>query len=79
LAGVGGGLRYAKIALQSHWSEAAKTARNTEIKPNNLTALLALSPRELEHCDIARLNLLCAEGLRGTEYVITSGKAGGLR
>ena len=36
-------------------------------QPKTLNQLLALSPAELEHCDIARLNLLCAEGLPGAE------------
>src|SRR5271167_1890296 len=34
-------------------------------QPETLKELLALSPAELEHCDIARMNLLCAEGLPG--------------
>ena len=37
------------------------------ITPTNLTQLLALPPDQLEKCDIARMNLLCAEGLRGSE------------
>jgi hypothetical protein len=36
-------------------------------QPQNLNELLSLSPTELEHCDIARMNLLCAEGLPGAE------------
>jgi hypothetical protein len=36
-------------------------------QPETLKELLALSPAELEHCDIARMNLLCAEGLPGAE------------
>jgi hypothetical protein len=38
-----------------------------EVKPANLKELLALSDEELERCDIGRMNLLCAEGLRGSE------------
>jgi len=38
-----------------------------ELKPATLKELLALSPADLERCDIARVNLLCAEGLRGSE------------
>ena len=34
-------------------------------QPETLNGLLALSPAELEHCDIARMNLLCAEALPG--------------
>ena len=36
-------------------------------QPETLNGLLNLSPAELEHCDIARMNLLCAEGLPGAE------------
>jgi hypothetical protein len=36
-------------------------------QPHNLNELLSLSPTELEHCGIARMNLLCAEGLPGAE------------
>lgn len=35
--------------------------------PKTLSELLALSPSELEQVDIARRNLLCAEGLKGSE------------
>ena len=42
------------------------TAESSSFKqPGTLTELLALPTAELEHCDIARLNLLCAEGLPG--------------
>ena len=40
----------------------SKTKQLTTLKE-----LLALSPSELEYCDIARMNLLCAEGLPGAE------------
>ncbi len=36
-------------------------------QPETLNELLALSPAELERCDIARMNLLCAEALPGAE------------
>ena len=35
--------------------------------PTNLAQLLALPPEQLEKVDIARMNLLCAEGLTGAE------------
>ena len=38
-------------------------------QPETLNGLLALSPAELERCDIARMNLLCAEGLPGAEQL----------
>jgi hypothetical protein len=37
------------------------------LKPRALKELLALSPAQLEACDIARMNLLCSEGLPGAE------------
>lgn len=40
---------------------------NLSVTPTNLAQLLALSPGQLEKCDIARMNLLCAEGLHGSE------------
>lgn len=45
----------------------AKTENPTFKTPHSLAELLALSPAELEQCDIARMNLLCAEGLPGSE------------
>lgn len=36
-------------------------------QPTTLTELLALPPADLEKCDLARMNLLCAEGLPGSE------------
>lgn len=45
----------------------SKTEISAFKTPHNLTELLDLSPAELEHCDIARMNLLCAEGLPGAE------------
>ena len=38
-------------------------------QPETLNGLLALSPAELEQFDIARMNLLCAEGLPGAEQL----------
>lgn len=51
-------------------SQCAPQVENPAFKtPHSLAELLALSPDELEHCDIARMNLLCAEGLHGAENV----------
>jgi tetratricopeptide (TPR) repeat protein len=36
-------------------------------QPTTLKELLVLSPADLEKCDLARMNLLCAEGLPGSE------------
>jgi len=52
---------------------ADKTAANSAInapsfqQPETLAELLALSVDQLEKVDLARMNLLCAEGLRGSE------------
>lgn len=45
--------------------DSAKTG--TFKRPRTLAELLALPPDELEKVDIALINLLCAEGLRGSE------------
>jgi len=37
------------------------------VTPTNLTQLMALSPDELEKVDIGLIDLLCAEGLSGSE------------
>jgi Transglutaminase-like superfamily len=43
-------------------------ADQTQFKqPATLKELLALSPADLEKCELARMNLLCAEGLPGSE------------
>lgn len=36
-------------------------------QPETLNELLSLSPADLDNCDIARMNLLCAESLPGAE------------
>ena len=50
---------------------AAKSAENAKAEtfkqPTTLAELLALPTDQLEKVDIARMNLLCAEGLRGSE------------
>jgi hypothetical protein len=40
---------------------------NTSATPTNLAQLLALPPEKLEKVDIARIDLLCAESLKGSE------------
>ena len=67
LACVAGGRLYSKTQQKNNWNEVARANRDSEPKPSTLKELLALSPAEIERCDIARLNLLCAEGLRGAE------------
>jgi hypothetical protein len=54
-------------------SRPAASAGNTAItpeefqQPKSLVELLALETNQLEKVDLARINLLCAEGLRGSE------------
>lgn len=57
------GLMMAVLSLA--WNISAQTTSFKQ--PQTLTELLALPPAELEHCDIARMNLLCAESLPGAE------------
>jgi hypothetical protein len=38
-----------------------------QLKPSSLAELLSLSPDDLARVDVARMNLLCAEGLPGSE------------
>lgn len=52
-------------AHQSH----STSIRAQEIRPTTLRELLALSPQDLQRCDIARMNLLCAEALHGAEHL----------
>ena len=47
-------------------SEATNKAETFQ-QPKTLAELLALPPAQLEKVDIAVLNLLCAEGLRGSD------------
>ncbi|HTD68550.1 MAG TPA: transglutaminase family protein [Candidatus Limnocylindria bacterium] len=60
---------HSKFQKAKSVSEATKSAQISEPKPTTLKELLALSPAEIERCDIARMNLLCAEGLRGAEIL----------
>lgn len=41
-------------------------------QPHTLNELLALTPAQLEQCDIGLMNLLCAEGLPGAEELSVS-------
>jgi len=44
-----------------------KKCKDDTLAPASLQELLALSPEQLEKVDIARMNLLCAQGLPGAE------------
>ena len=45
--------------------------RANTLTPSSLQELLALSPAQLEKVDVARMNLLCAQGLPGAEKLDT--------
>ncbi|MBN2580839.1 MAG: hypothetical protein JXB10_17770, partial [Pirellulales bacterium] len=47
----------------------AKVPVGSSLEPKSLRELLAISPDQLGRVDIARANLLCAEGLPGAEDV----------
>jgi len=48
-------------------SQANTNQIETFTQPKTLDELLALSPEQLDKVDVALMNLLCAEGLRGSE------------
>ena len=56
------------LSIATHsFAEEKTVASGQPVLPNNLTELLALSSTQLDQCDVARMNLLCAEGLPGAE------------
>jgi len=55
------------FAETNTFNSVALVSTNISITPTNLAQLLALSPEQLEKVDIARIDLLCAEGLQGSE------------
>jgi hypothetical protein len=66
---LGGGL-FCWIALHaSKVSDALAVESPSFNQPETLKGLLVLSLADLERCDIARMNLLCTEGLPGAENV----------
>ncbi len=67
IAGTASQKNPSKTATASQNVAAAKAANLVFKTPHTLAELLALSPAELDQCDIARMNLLCAEGLPGAE------------
>src|SRR5580698_5876335 len=55
-------------AKEKDSSPAVAEAKQTDFEqPQNLAELLDLKPEQIERVDIARIDLLCAEGLRGSE------------
>ena len=52
------------MLLTAHATLAGETQAN---QPATLKEMLSISPSQLENCDIARMNILCAEGLPGTD------------
>lgn len=72
-----GGVMVAAVVMASPELITGKTARvenaverisnDSPAVPSSLSALLALTPEQLEDVDLARMNLLCAEGLPGSQ------------
>ena len=59
---------FVRIHFHQRKSDLTAAIRSQSFKqPETLKELLALSPSVNEHCDIARMNILCAEGLPGSE------------
>jgi hypothetical protein len=63
-------LGWSRLQRKPQITDAMKAAAQPQAQPpRTLKEVLALSPAELQQCDIALLNLLCAEGLPGAEGV----------
>src|ERR1019366_3027017 len=58
---------FAWIRFHPKAKEILAAATHNPSQPQTLKELLALSPAELEKCDIGLMNLLCAKGLAGAE------------
>ena len=58
--------RYILVFLGVAWVAYAALAGNAPCRPQSFGQLARLSDQELESVDIARMNLLCAEGLPGS-------------
>ncbi len=68
--GVGGNV-FAHFATKRSTTPSPQTQAQQSGKsaPRTLAELLALPAEDLKNCDIALINLLCAEGLRGSEQL----------
>lgn len=60
---------YRKSAEKRELQNRTNAGAHDVIRPETLDELLALNPDQLEKVDIARINLLCAVGLRGSEHL----------
>ena len=61
-------LAHSHFSPKSPLSAAASTSAKTNQLPT-VEQLLSMSPAELEKCDIALIDLVCAQGLRGSEQL----------
>jgi hypothetical protein len=68
-----GAIGWAHFRSKTRKNAPSTAGSRTWSGPTNLDALLALAPAEIEKCDIAMMNLLCAEGLRGAEGLDVGG------
>jgi hypothetical protein len=57
------------VALKRYAPVVAKPTKKPFKAPRTLDELVAMTPEELDHCDIALMNLLCTQGLPGAENV----------
>jgi hypothetical protein len=67
IAGIAAQINSSKTSVPPQHIASAKVEIPVLKTPHTLAELLALPPAELEHCDIAQMNLLCAESLPGAE------------
>jgi hypothetical protein len=67
VAGIFAGLAYQSGAGKRSGSTSPAAAQIEAPAPRSLAELMALSPEQLARCDIALVNLLCAEGLPGAD------------
>jgi hypothetical protein len=63
------GLTALAILASAVWFSARELKHGGACSVTSLDALLGLSASELQRVDIARMNLLCGQGLPGTDCV----------
>jgi hypothetical protein len=66
-AGILAGLAHQSGAWKGGGSSLTSEVQSDAPAPRSLAELMALSPEQLARCDIALVNLLCAEGLPGSD------------
>jgi hypothetical protein len=51
-------------------SPPSSVRQSSKSEPGDLGELLSATPQEIDHCDVGRMNLLCAMGLPGSEELV---------